>query len=100
MVKCILISEQLGNIDEIETPLQQDMYQILKGPATFVGQYPDIDVVIMKCRISIFPLELNLNKLPEPFGNEQILGPILLVRMNDESEPEDFTLQEFKSFIY
>ena len=95
MVKCIHILEQLGDIREIETPLQKDIFTLLKGPGTFVGQYTEIDVVIMKCRDSIFSLELNQNKLPKPFENEQILGPILLIRMNENSDPEDFTLQEF-----
>ena len=95
MVKCIHILENFGDIREIETPLQKDIFTLLKGPGTFVGQYPEIDVVVMKCRESIFSLELNQNKLPKPFENEQILGPILLIRMNENSDPEDFTLQEF-----
>ena len=95
MVKCIHILEQLGDIREIETPLQKDIFTLLKGPGTFVGQYPEIDVVVMKCRESVFSLELNQNKLPKPFDVEQILGPILLIRMNENSDPEDFTLQEF-----
>ena len=95
MVKCVLIGESLGDIQVIESPLQKDIYTLLKGPGTFMGQYDHVDVVIMKCRESIFELELNQNKLPEPYQNEQVFGPILLVRMNENSEPEDFTLQEF-----
>jgi len=97
MVKCVLISEKLGEIREIESPLQRDIYALLKGPGTFLGQYEDIDVVIMKCRQreSLMELVRNENKLPKPFDEELILGPILLVRMSEASEPEDFTLQEF-----
>ena len=95
MVKCIHILEQLGDIREIESPLQKDIFTLLKGPGTFVGQYPEIDVVVMKCRESVFELDINQNKLAKPFENEQILGPILLIRMNENSDPEDFTLQEF-----
>jgi hypothetical protein len=97
MVKCVLISEKLGEIREIESPLQRDIYTLLKGPGTFLGQYEDIDVVIMKCRQreSLMELVRNENKLPKPFDEELILGPILLVRMSEASEPEDFTLQEF-----
>jgi hypothetical protein len=97
MVKCILINEKLGDIQEIDTPLQSDIYMILKGSGTFIGQYDDIDVVIMKCRESPFELSVNQNKLPQPFENEEVLGPILLVRMNEFSKPEDFTLQEFET---
>jgi hypothetical protein len=97
MVKCVLINEALGDIQEIETPLQKDLYMILKGPGTFVGQYGDIDVVVMKCRESPFELLINQNKLPHPLEDEVIQGPILLVRMNEFSEPEDFTLHEFET---
>ena len=96
MVKCIHILEQFGDVREIESPLQKDIFVLLKGPGTFVGQYPEIDVVVMKCRESIFELELNQNKLPKPFENEQILGSILLIKMNENSEPEDFTMKEYE----
>ena len=100
MVTCVLINEQLGDIQEIETPLQKDLYMILKGPGTFIGQYEDLNVVVMKCRESPFELEVNQNKLPGPLENEEVRGPILLVRMNEFSEPEDFSLQEFKDFTH
>ena len=99
MVKCIVISEEVGNIMEIESSLNKDLYVILKGPGTFIGQYTDIDVVVMKCRESEY-LMINQNKLPSPFEHEEVLGPILLVRMNQNSEPEDFTLEEFTSHFY
>ena len=97
MVKCVIVNEQMGDIQEIDTPLQKDLYMILKGPGTFIGQYADIDVVIMKCRESPFEIGINQNKLPPPFENEEVLGPILLIRMNELSQPEDFTLQEFET---
>jgi hypothetical protein len=95
MVKCVLINEELGDIQEIETPLQKDLYMILKGPGTFIGQYEDLNVVVMKCRESLFELGVNQNRLPEPLENEEVRGPILLIRMNEFSEPEDFTLKDF-----
>lgn len=97
MVKCVLINEQLGDIQEIETPLQKDLYMILKGPGTFIGQYEDLNVVVMKCRESPFELGINQNRLPGPLENEEVRGPILLIRMNEFSEPEDFTLHEFET---
>ncbi len=99
MVKCVLISEQFGNIEEIETPLGSDMFYILKGPGTFIGQYADIDVVVMKCRESLMDLSRNQNVLPPPFDTEVVEGPILLVRMNQNSEPEDFTVEEFTRYF-
>jgi hypothetical protein len=99
MVKCVLISEQFGNIEEIETPLSSDMFYILKGPGTFMGQYEDLDVVVMKCRESFMDLSNNQNRLPPPYHDELVLGPILLVRMNQDAEPEDFTLEEYTRYF-
>ncbi len=99
MVKCVLINESLNDIKEIESPLQKDLYTLLKGPGTFIGQFEEIDVVIMKCRESPFSLKPNQNKLPSPYENEHILGPILLIRMNNKSEPEDFLLKEFTVYL-
>jgi hypothetical protein len=99
MVKCVLISEQFGNVEEIETPLGSDIFYILKGPGTFIGQYEDLDVVVMKCRESLTELARNQNTLPPPLDKEVVEGPILLVRMNSQSEPEDFTFGEFTRYF-
>jgi hypothetical protein len=99
MVKCVLIKERFGVIEEIETPLESDMYHILKGPATFIGHYEELDVVVLKCRDSFIELSQNQNRLPPPFEEEFVLGPMLLVRMNQDSEPEDFTLEEFTRYF-
>lgn len=98
MTKAVLIGEQENDISEIDLDITQ-IFLILKGPATFIGQWPELDVVIMKCRESIFELVLNHNVLPAPFETEAVLGPILLVRMNADSEPEDFTVQEYFSWV-
>ena len=38
---------------------------------------------------------MNLNRLPRPFTNMTVMGRILLVRMDEDSEPQDFTLKEY-----
>ena len=50
----------------------------------------------MKSEIGEVP---NENDLPEPFSNEVVLGPILLIKMDEKSEPQNFTLEEYKRFI-
>ena len=40
----------------------------------------------------------NENVLPTPFDVEDVTRKILLVRMDKKSEPQDFTLDEYKSF--
>ena len=103
MNKAVLISEEENHITEIDLDIFSDrnkIFSILKGPATFIGQWPEIQVVIMKCRESPFDLLTNRNTLPYPFDKDigVVVGPILLVRMNANAEPEDFTLDEYRQF--
>ena len=97
MTKAVLIHEEMGNVEQIEIdidPRKNEIFKILSGRATFIGQWPDIDVVILK---SVQAKKLNENTLPPPFHGEEVYGKILLVRMDENSEPKDFTLQEFTS---
>ena len=99
MTVAILINEQLGDIREIDLdirPRKNEIFKILSGSPTFIGQWPEIDVVIMKPQYGI---KLNNNKLPPPFDDEEIRGSVLLVRMDENSDPGDFTLKEYIGFI-
>jgi hypothetical protein len=100
-VKAVLISEEEGHVTEIDIDIsseKREIFSILKGQATFIGQWPEIDVVIMKCRESVFDLMTNRNVLPAPFDTEIVVGPILLIRMDENSDPQDFTLEEYTRF--
>ena len=95
----VLIHEKLDQIREVELDLAPDVNEahiLLGRHPTFIGQWPEIDVVIMKSEIGEIP---NENNLPEPFSNEDVLGPILLIKMDEQSEPQNFTLEEYKRFI-
>lgn len=95
MNKAILIREKLGDLEEINldiAPHKNEIFKILEGRQTFIGQWPDIDVVIMKAEDGKVK---NENTLPHPFDAEVIHGKILLVRMDENSEPKDFTLNEY-----
>ena len=95
----VLIHEKLDQIQEVELDLAPDVNEahiLLGRHPTFIGQWPEIDVVIMKSEIGKIP---NENDLPEPFSNEVVLGPILLIKMDEKSEPQNFTLEEYKRFI-
>ena len=99
MTKSILIHENKGNIEEIEldiSPAKNEIFKLLEGRQTFIGQWPDIDVVIMKPEDGKVK---NENALPHPFDVEDVFGKILLVRMDESSEPQDFTLEEYQSFF-
>jgi hypothetical protein len=98
MTCSVLINEKRNEINEINvdiSPEKYEIFKILKGKASFVGQWPEQDVVILKCDESPFELQVNENRLPRPFTNMVIMGKILLIRMNEYSEPIDFTLQEY-----
>ena len=97
MTIAVLIKEQLGDIQEIDLdiePSKNEIFLRLGGPATFIGQWPDL--VIIRCRHG---KSLNQNTLPTPFKTEEVYGPILLVRMDENSDPRDFTLEEYLGFI-
>lgn len=96
-VYAVLINEDDGNICELKTT-PDDIYNLLKGTATFIGQWPEIDVVIMKCDKTPFDLMVNVNILPPPFHQEEVRGPILLMRMDENSEPQDFRLSEYQAW--
>ena len=49
----------------------------------------------MKCDESFFELLENRNKLPEPFHDEVVFGPILMIRMDENADPKDFFLSDF-----
>ena len=97
MTKAVLIHEEEGNIEEIDLdidPSKNEIFKILSGSATFIGQWPEIDVVIMK---AVQASKLHENILPPPFHGEEIYGKVILIRMDKDSEPRNFTLQEFNS---
>jgi hypothetical protein len=98
MVNCVLISEEEGHITDIELNIKgNDLYHVLKGTGTFIGQLPDTDVIIMKCDKTLFDLMPNRNRLPPPYHEEVVKGPILLIRMDAEAIPRDFTVSEYSS---
>lgn len=98
----ILISEEDGHIQEIDVnihPKLNQIFRILKGTATFIGQLPETDIVILKADDSPFELTLNRNKLPPPFDNEVVYGPILLVRMDHNADHQDLRLEEYRQYL-
>lgn len=99
MTKAVLIGVERYDLNEIDLdidPKKNQIMHIFDGQATFIGQWPDIDVVILRAVNS--NLDINKNTLPYPFSDIEVRGPILLVRMDTYSEPKDFTLKEYKLF--
>tara|TARA_R110000803_G_scaffold75066_5_gene139335 strand:- start:2520 stop:2837 length:318 start_codon:yes stop_codon:yes gene_type:complete len=97
--KCVLVAEEHNNIIEVETSLK-NLYKYLKGTSTIVGTIPELDAVILKCNESPFDLMVNRNTDILPLEEKYVLGPILIVRMDENSEHRDLTLSEVESTLH
>ena len=75
------------------TPMKNTLGNYLNDSVTFIGQYEDEQVVITKGLHSTAPI--NKNILPPPFNDEKHNGDIVLIRMDDDATPKDFTLNEY-----
>ena len=100
MTRAVLINEKRNDIHEIHvdiSPYKNEIFKILKGKASFLGQWPDEQVVIIKTEPeeALTELKLNTNRLPRPFTNMIVYGRILLLRMDDNADPQNFTLKEY-----
>jgi hypothetical protein len=93
-VKAILLNTNVGDYREISLDISTKTSEVMKyleGPATFIGQWEELEIVIMKNPYAVVP---NEHILKEPFDTETHCGPILLVRMDHEAHPRDLTLEE------
>jgi hypothetical protein len=102
MVTAVLINERFNDIHEIDidlSPEKNEICKILRGKATFLGQWEDEFVVILKCKESVFKLKRNENVLPRPFSSMDVDGRILLIRMDEDSEPQDFKKSEYTEMV-
>ena len=66
MVRAVLLNEKRNDVHEINvdlSPEKNEIYKILRGKATFLGQWEDELVVILKCRESVLDLKINENRL-------------------------------------
>lgn len=75
------------------TPMKNTLGKYLNDSVTFIGQYEEQQVVITKGLNST--AQKNKNVLPEPFHEEEHNGDIVLIRMDDDANPKDFTLVEY-----
>ncbi len=102
------------------TPSKLAVKELLGGTPTFVGQYVRIGAVVMAKRDgghlgTVQEVEeaaaeeatindktnLTLNKhvpLRAPLNSEMVAGDMVLVRMDEQGEPVDLTLSEYKTF--
>ena len=77
------------------TPMENTLGKYLNDSVTFIGQYEDEQVVITKGLNS--NAAINKNRLPQPFDKEEHNGDTVLIRMDDDANPKDFTLSEYQN---
>jgi len=80
------------------TPKLNSIPGLLGGKATFVGQWRSLDVVLMSLRNPSEETPRNAHQLPPPFQDDVVQGDIVLIRMDENSMPTDFTLAEYNEF--
>eukprot|EP01084_Bolivina_argentea_P291407 500832_1 len=102
-VQAILLKPD-GCIQQVlydSTPSKNHVAEILGSPPTIIGQYIDLDVIIVGERYDVSPTEhaLNIHKLRYPFNDSVIHGNIFMYRFNQNCEMKDFTLEEYNEFI-
>lgn len=71
---------------------------LLKGNPTFIGQWTSLNVVLMCSKITGDDWPINQHKLPHPFSKIEVKGDVLLLRINDDAVPADFTKEEWERF--
>jgi len=94
-----------GTVEEVQydtTPKANKIQDFLGGAPTIVGQYSLLNgVVVLKQREPSSDLPENKHQpLRFPLHNEpKVLGPLFLVRMNENATPVAFTKKEYEEFV-
>ena len=100
-VKNVLLRKD-GSCSEVTldmTPAVKSTQDLLGGDVTFLGQYDDLQVILLINRTqTAIESERNQHKLQPPFHTAEVYGDILLSRSDDDGMPQDFTLEEYVAF--
>tara|TARA_Y100000389_G_scaffold140231_1_gene138030 strand:+ start:261 stop:596 length:336 start_codon:yes stop_codon:yes gene_type:complete len=96
VVKVVVLKTDGSKKEELfdMTPMKNTLGKYLNDSVTFIGQYEETQVVITKGLNSTD--SENKNVLPAPFNDEKHNGDIVLIRMDDDAIPQDFTLDEYE----
>lgn len=101
-VKAVLLKTD-GTAVEIEydsTPSRNHVKDILGAPPSIIGQYTDLDLIVVGPRYVLKPTEfpLNQHKMRYPFNNATLHGDIFLYRFDQNCVVQDFPLREYQEF--
>ena len=84
---------QKESIEQIEldmTPSKNKIVELMGGSVTILGQYNDIETVVLKLRNPGEEATENPHKLQPPLHSQTVFGPMLLVRMDESANPQNF----------
>jgi hypothetical protein len=102
VVKAVLL-EHGGTQKEINvdmTPAKNELSKLLGGSPTFVGQYTDIEAVVMARRDHDSPdstMPKNANELKYPLHEVSVCGDMVVLKMVN-AEPTDMKLSEYSEW--
>ncbi|ETV93162.1 hypothetical protein, variant [Aphanomyces invadans] len=105
VVQCVLLKAD-GTMEQVTvdmTPQKQEVKALLGGACHFLGQYEDIEVFLM-CNPDAQDddsVPVTKQKMQPPFHGRlgEIRGDILIFRTDASGEQQDFTVDEYKSFL-
>jgi len=82
------------------TPSRNHVADILGAPPSIIGQYLELDLIVVGPRYVLRPEEFprNEHKLRYPFNNDTFHGDIFLYRFDKNCVVRDFTLSEYEQF--
>jgi len=87
------------------TPAKAEVSKLLGGTPTFIGQFAELEVMIVKVFTPTEAQGLTTAKMPSPFVYNEAdpsthhRGPILLYRCDENADPKNFTLAEWQAFV-
>ena len=101
VVSCVFIPSDTGVAEEVQldmTPKLAAPKVQLGGSPTFAGTFETLDVVVMCLRDPPTGTPVNPHALPRPMDKAKVTGPLLMIRMDENSEPQHFTLKEYEAY--
>jgi hypothetical protein len=82
------------------TPTKNHLSILMGGQVTIIGQYEQNNVILLKLQETNEKTPVNTTKLQPPFGeNEEIRGPIALVRKDNDKLNRIELKNEFEELI-
>ena len=97
-VSAVLLSEDGTSSEILYNGTSKQANIILGGRPTIIGEYEELGVIIVRSLNQSINKKLNKTILPVPFCNFQYNGPYLLYKVDNNGNPSNLRLEEYKKF--